>query len=106
MYWIFSLVGALLVGALLMYVVAVVFGRGQEMPPAPEDPVEQQRLEALRDLPITSQACDKVRFRPALRGYRPQEVDEYLQRIAQQLALYEEQMSRTQAQEVSRDTDS
>lgn len=91
MYWLFSLVGAVLVGALLTYLLSTSFGRGEELPPATRGPLAPQHRAQLEDSPVTSEHVDNVCFATAVRGYDQREVDAYLHRISARLAEYETQ---------------
>lgn len=91
MYWVISLVGALLVGALLTYLLSAVFGRGDELPPAKANPWAEQHRAQLEQQDITADAVEDVAFTQSLRGYNAAEVDRYLQRITAKLRDYEHQ---------------
>lgn len=87
-----SLVGALLVGALLTYLLAKIFGRGEDLPSIRTDPYAKQHRAQLEDGEISSGSVENVRFTQALRGYNQQEVDRYISRIAAKLEDYEQKL--------------
>ncbi|WP_288801204.1 DivIVA domain-containing protein [uncultured Corynebacterium sp.] len=89
MYWLFSFGGAVLVGALLTYLLSTSFGRGEELPPATRGPLEPEHRAQLEQAPVSADSVDNVRFATAVRGYNQQEVDAYLRRISARLAEYE-----------------
>ncbi|WP_185770069.1 DivIVA domain-containing protein [Corynebacterium anserum] len=87
-----SLVGALLVGALLTYLLAKVFGRGEDLPSIRTDPYAEQHRAQLEDGEISSGSVENVRFTQSLRGYNQHEVDQYISRIAAKLEDYEQKL--------------
>ena len=89
MYWLFSFGGAVLVGALLTYLLSTSFGRGEELPPATRGPLESEHRAQLVHAPVSADSVDSVRFATSVRGYNQQEVDAYLRRISARLAEYE-----------------
>lgn len=93
MYWLFSILGALLVAALLTYLLATAFGRGEELPAPTAGPLEQEHRHQLEKSPINAQGVSNVRFTQSLRGYKQSEVDAYLLRVQQQLAEYEQRFT-------------
>ncbi|MBF4553245.1 DivIVA domain-containing protein [Corynebacterium suicordis] len=96
MYWLFSLIGAMLVGALLTYVLATVVGRGELLPPAKKGLLAEEHQRQLAEWPVTARNVDSVRFTTSLRGYNQQEVDEYLRRVTARLASFEMQQGDSQ----------
>lgn len=76
--------GLIAVSALIYYAAAVVFGPGEEIIAADPDrapvAVPDDRVLAVRDI-------EDVRFPMAVRGYRMDEVDKFLDRIADELAV-------------------
>lgn len=104
MYWVISLVGALLVGALLTYLLAAVFGRGEDLPPTTANPWAEQHRAQLNENPITADTVGTVEFTQSLRGYNTEEVDRYLQRINATLREYENGQRGSSAYETRHDT--
>lgn len=88
-----SLVGALLVGALLTYLLAKVFGRGEELPSIRTNPYAEEHRAQLEDGEISSDSVKSVKFTQSLRGYNQQEVDQYVSRIVAKLEDYEQRLS-------------
>jgi len=85
MYWLFSFGGAVLVGALLTYLLSTSFGRGEDLPPATRGPLEPEHRAQLEQAPVSADSVDNVRFATAVRGYN----HAYLRRISARLAEYE-----------------
>lgn len=78
MAWVFAVLLVILIGG----VVVVAAGRGDSMAPADtDDPDPRMPGEG----PITAAALRRVRFNVAFRGYRAEEVDRLLERLARQL---------------------
>lgn len=77
MSWVFAVLLVLAVGA----VVVVFAGGGGGMGPAYDD----QRDVLLPEGPLRGPDLREVRFNTAVRGYRADEVDALLERLAQQL---------------------
>ncbi|WP_030484711.1 DivIVA domain-containing protein, partial [Nocardioides aequoreus] len=77
MSWVFAVLLVLAVGA----VVVVFAGGGGSMGPAYDD----QRDVLLPEGPLTGPDLREVRFNTAVRGYRADEVDALLERLARQL---------------------
>lgn len=76
-------VEVLLVAAVLFAVAAVAAGRGDVLADEPRDAADGG-LPAER--PLSAEDLDHVRFPMVLRGYRMAEVDEALDRLAEELA--------------------
>jgi DivIVA domain-containing protein len=76
--WVFAILAVLLIGAIMV----VASGRGGSM-----RRVEADRPDSLvpLDRPLTSSDLRQVRFAAALRGYRTDEVDSLLDRLAEEL---------------------
>lgn len=103
MYWIMSLVGALIVGALLAYLLGKVFGRGEALPPVAKSVVDREHVRQWQQMPITAESMNNVAFTLSARGYSPQEVDYFLDRVQQQLAELEH-LERSQDNQRNQDT--
>lgn len=100
MYWIMSLLGALIVTGLLGYVVALSVGRGEDLPPTqdrekgrPISPAAMEHHRHLTESPIAAESVRGIRFNLAWRGYDQAQVDAYLERVSRQLAAYEQHMA-------------
>jgi DivIVA domain-containing protein len=80
--WVFAILAVLLIGAIMV----VASGRGGSM-----RRVEADRPDSLvpLDRPLTSSDLRQVRFAAALRGYRTDEVDSLLDRLAEELEARE-----------------
>jgi DivIVA domain-containing protein len=78
MTWFFAVLIVLLIGA----VAVVASGRGGSLGPAYDDRADV-RLPA--DGPVTAEDLRAIRFNTAVRGYRADEVDSLLERLAEQL---------------------
>ena len=80
--WVFAILAVLLIGAIMV----VASGRGGSM-----RRVEPDRPDSLvpLDRPLTSRDVRQVRFAAALRGYRTDEVDSLLDRLAEELEARE-----------------
>jgi DivIVA domain-containing protein len=80
--WVFAILAVLLIGAIMV----VASGRGGSM-----RRVETDRPDSLvpLDRPLTSRDLRQVRFAAALRGYRTDEVDSLLDRLAEELEARE-----------------
>lgn len=88
MYWIFSLLGAALVGGLMVLLVNREFGRDDQVAAKNTSLALQTQWEHLKTVPLTAENVSTVKFSQALRGYNVDEVDAFLERVA---ALLEEQ---------------
>ena len=78
MTWLFAVLVVLLIGA----VAVVASGRGGSLGPSYDDRADV-RLPA--DRPVTGADLRALRFNTALRGYRADEVDALIERLAHQL---------------------
>jgi DivIVA domain-containing protein len=80
--WVFAILAVLLIGAIMV----VATGRGGSMLR-----VERDRPDSVvpLDRPLTSRDLRQVRFAAALRGYRTDEVDSLLDRLAEELEARE-----------------
>jgi DivIVA domain-containing protein len=80
--WVFAILAVLLIGAIMV----VATGRGGSMLR-----VESDRPDSVvpLDRPLTSRDLRQVRFAAALRGYRTDEVDSLLDRLAEELEARE-----------------
>jgi DivIVA domain-containing protein len=80
--WVFAILAVLLIGAIMV----VATGRGGSM-----HRVESDRPDSVvpLDRPLTSRDLRQVRFAAALRGYRTDEVDSLLDRLAEELEARE-----------------
>jgi DivIVA domain-containing protein len=76
--WLLAALVVLAIGA----VAVVASGRGGGYP-APER--DRRRAEAVAEVPLTADGLREVRFTLALRGYRADEVDALLRRLAAEL---------------------
>lgn len=92
MYWVMSLVGALVVGGLLAYLVATVFGRGEELPDVHSGEAKQQHWQQLWHAASDSEGIANVQFSQSLRGYTAAEVDAFLTRVAARMRHLEERL--------------
>ena len=77
MAWVFAVLLVALIGG----VVVVAAGHGEAMSPAVDDDPDPH----LPDGPITAAGLREVRFNVAFRGYRAEEVDRLIERLAEQL---------------------
>lgn len=75
------LIVAAVVGAIVFVLVAVVFGRGEQLPPLPARTSPAQ----LPAEGISGDDVRRVRFGLALRGYRMSDVDWTLDRLAEEI---------------------
>jgi DivIVA domain-containing protein len=75
------LVIAVVVAAALFGIVVVVFGRGEELPPLPPRATPTR----LPDGELAGGDVRELRFPQAVRGYRMDEVDWVLERVADEL---------------------
>ncbi|KAB1503974.1 DivIVA domain-containing protein [Corynebacterium sp. 320] len=91
MFWIVSLLGAVVFGALLTLVLGTVVGRQEDYPPRLEEPDAQEPWKTLMDAPITASSVQEIQFAQSVRGYNPQQVDAYLERISARLEQLERQ---------------
>jgi DivIVA domain-containing protein len=80
--WVFAILAVLLIGAIMV----VATGRGGSM-----RRVESDRPDSVvpLDRPLSSRDLRQVRFAAALRGYRTDEVDSLLDRLAEELEARE-----------------
>jgi len=83
-------VEVVVVGAIVFAVAALAMGRFDPMSTVRPD----SRARPLPDGEIHAGDVDRVRFGLVLRGYRMAEVDEVLRRLATELALRDEELSR------------
>lgn len=89
MFWLFSIVGALLFAALMTVVFARLFGRGEQVPALEEFPSSVEPWRAVTQAPIAASSVRSVPFALAWRGYDQRQVDAYLERVAARLAELE-----------------
>lgn len=92
MFWLLSLVGAFLVGALLVYLLGTVFGRGEALPPVTAGNAKQQHWENLENGPLTAEGIRDAGFSLEIRGYNQAEVDFYIDRLAGRIGELEQQV--------------
>lgn len=92
MFWLLSLVGAFLVGALLVYLLGTVFGRGEALPPVTAGNAKQQHWENLENGPLTTEGIRDTGFSLEIRGYNQAEVDFYIDRLAGRIEELEQQV--------------
>lgn len=78
MTWVLAILIVVIIGA----VVVVASGRGEGLPPAE---VDLPRIGMPEGRPVTADDIANLRFNTTVRGYRMEEVDEVLRRIAGQL---------------------
>ena len=100
MFWLLSLVGAFLVGALLVFLLGTVFGRGEALPPVTEGAAKRQHWDDLQNSPLTADGIRETSFSLAFRGYNQAEVDLYIERLAariEELEGHSEQPAATEA---------
>lgn len=91
MYWLISVLGAALVGALLVYVLGVFFGRGDStLGPAEPGAAEEAHWHQIRNSPLSTQGINSVQFSQSFRGYNAAEVDAYLERLSARIAELED----------------
>ena len=89
------LIGVLLVLALLAVVAVVAVGRGDAMP----DPVVDRAPLGLPEQgPLDAAAVEQLRFSTGFRGYRMDQVDEVLDRVAGELARRDAQIAELTAE--------
>lgn len=87
--------GVLLVAAIVFAVVVVVTGRADMFTEVPPD---GRPRSAPVDRPVTSEDIKAVTFDMAVRGYRMAEVDQYLERVAHDIAFRDERILGLQAE--------
>lgn len=92
MFWLLSLVGAFLVGALLVYLLGTVFGRGEALPPVTAGNAKLQHWENLENGPLTAEEIRDIGFSLEIRGYNQAEVDFYIDRLAGRIEELEQQV--------------
>lgn len=92
MFWLLSLVGAFLVGALLVYLLGTVFGRGEALPPVTAGNAKLQHWENLENSPLTPEGIQDIGFSLEIRGYNQAEVDFYIDRLAGRIQELERQV--------------
>lgn len=92
MFWLLSLVGAFLVGALLVYLLGTVFGRGEALPPVTAGNAKLQHWESLENGPLTPEGIRDIGFSLEIRGYNQAEVDFYIDRLAGRIKELEQQV--------------
>ena len=92
MFWLLSLVGAFLVGALLVYLLGTVFGRGEALPPVTAGNAQLQHWENLKNSPLTAEEIRDIGFSLEIRGYNQAEVDFYIDRLAGRIEELEQQV--------------
>lgn len=92
MFWLLSLVGAFLVGALLVYLLGTVFGRGEALPPVTAGNAKLQHWENLENSPLTAEGIRDIGFSLEIRGYNQAEVDFYIDRLAGRIEELEQQV--------------
>lgn len=85
MFWLFSLLGALLFGALLTLVLGKTFGRSEDFPPLAEFPAKEEPWKSVTGGPVTAASVPHVKFALAFRGYDQRQVDAYLDRVTARL---------------------
>ncbi len=86
-----TLLLTLLIMAVVAVVAAVAAGRIAGGLDAPASSLPGR---GLPDGPVEAAALDRVRFSPALRGYRMDEVDDVLDRVTEELRHREEELAR------------
>ena len=87
-----SLVGAFLVGALLVYLLGTVFGRGEALSPVNAGNAKLQHWENLENGPLTAEGIRDIGFSLEIRGYNQAEVDFYIDRLAGRIKELEQQV--------------
>lgn len=92
MFWLLSLVGAFLVGALLVYLLGTVFGRGEALPPVTAGNAKLQHWENLESSRLTAEGIRDIGFSLEIRGYNQAEVDFYIDRLAGRIKELEQQV--------------
>ncbi|WP_293818996.1 DivIVA domain-containing protein [uncultured Corynebacterium sp.] len=92
MFWLLSLVGAFLVGALLVYLLGTVFGRGEALPPVTAGNAKLQHWTNLENSPLTAEEIKSTGFSLEIRGYNQTEVDFYIDRLAGRIQELEQQV--------------
>ena len=92
MFWLLSLVGAFLVGALLVYLLGTVFGRGEALSPVTAGNAKLQHWENLENGPLTAEGIRDIGFSLEIRGYNQAEVDFYIDRLAGRIKELEQQV--------------
>ncbi len=90
-----TLLLTLLIMAVVAVVAAVAAGRIAGGLDAPASSLPGR---GLPDGPVEAAALDRVRFSPALRGYRMDEVDDVLDRVTEELRHSEEELARLRAE--------
>jgi len=88
------LIVAVVVGAVVFLIAALVFGRGEELAALPPDATPTWLPEG----PITGDDVRAIRFSQVLRGYRMSEVDWTLQRAAKELDALRARVAELEAQ--------
>ena len=88
------LIVAVVVGAVVFLIAALVFGRGEELAALPPDATPTW----LPAGPIVGDDVRAIRFSQALRGYRMSEVDWTLQRAAEELDALRARVAELEAQ--------
>jgi len=84
------LAGAAVVALVMFGVAAALTGRAEPPEPAPRD-AWSPRLPA--DRPVSAGEVRRLRFEMAFRGYRMADVDAVLDRLADELAVRDEQLA-------------
>ena len=92
MFWLLSLFGAFLVGALLVYLLGTVFGRGEALSPVTAGNAKLQHWENLENGPLTAEGIRDIGFSLEIRGYNQAEVDFYIDRLAGRIKELEQQV--------------
>lgn len=92
MFWLLSLVGAFLVGALLVYLLGTMFGRGEALPPVTAGNAKLQHWENLESSPLTAKGIRDIGFSLEIRGYNQAEVDFYIDRLAGRIKELEQRV--------------
>ncbi|GEM_PF-2957397 len=85
MYSLISLLGAAIVGGLLVYLILNVFGRQKQIGSSPQSVTDAQHVESIRTTPMTPDGIKNLQFTESFRGYNTDEVDEFLERLASYL---------------------
>lgn len=88
------LIVAVVVGAVVFLIAALVFGRGEELAALPPDATPTW----LPDGPIAGDDVRAIRFSQVLRGYRMSEVDWTLRRAAEELDALRARVAELEAQ--------
>ncbi|CAM4052830.1 DivIVA domain-containing protein [Tsukamurella strandjordii] len=89
--------GLLAVGAVLFGVAALVFGRGEETPPLETDATPT----VLPAEDVAGADIRALRFQQVVRGYKPQEVDWALERLAREIDVLRAQLAAERDPEVT-----